>query len=494
MFDFRSRVQYRYTCSVFKAFFQETMRAYYKLFLILLCVSYFVRSGVPVCTAAPSLEIPPFQQLITEEEPAAPISLTSPVKTKAPAPVHLHVKSLRKSGGKKIEIAAVVNDEIISTTDLEDRLLLVTGGKIRSIPVGSTEYKNIQSLVLKQLIDERLQIHICKKSGLVVTEQEIDEALRNIEKQNNLAPGGLKLKLAQDKVPLQTLREKIWAQIAWNNLIGGSYRDVFRVSKMDVQDTIRKLSKKTPQYQLAEIVAFVDNPAEEETALAKMNAAFEALKARKPFIMVAQEFSEAPSAIRGGDIGWIAEDQLDEQVVELLKNTPLNNVTPIIRTEDGYQILFLRDKINFDQMEEVLTARQLEVKIPEEILKDPAKLETEKKRLEDLVKMVKNCQDFDQLADQIENSSTNIYKNVRLADLSPDLQAVLSNLMVNEPSSGILNEKTLVFFMICQKGHLHPESMTKEQTLDQISGQRFEAISQQKLRDLRRMAAIDIRV
>lgn len=479
-------VEYRYTCSLFMPFFQETMRIYRKFFinfLYLTFILFFVTQGIK----ASSLEVPPIHRDLIVEE----IALPKPAGKKAPAPKHIKIQHGGKVG-QKVNIAAVVNDEIISTKDLEDRILLILGGK--RIPTDSDDYKKLQSMIINQLIDERLQIQMAKRAGVNVTEQEVEEFYKNIEKQNNLPPGGLKIKLAKDRVPLGTFREKIWAQIAWHHLIGSSYKDVFRVSKMDMQDTIRKLSKKVPQYQLAEIITYVDTPEEEEGAQRKMNATVEALKKGTPFMVVAQQLSDAPSVLRGGDIGWIPEDQLDDLTVEILKKTSVNHTTPVIRTEDGYQILFLRDKINFDQMEEVLTARQLEVKIPEDVLSDPDKLENEKNRLEGLVSSINNCQDFDQLADQIEGATINIYKNVRLSEISPDLQLVMENLRVNEPSHGIVNEKIIVFFMVCHRGHLHPESMTKEQKLDQISNQRFEAIAQQKLRDLRHIASIDIRV
>ncbi|MEI8320541.1 MAG: peptidylprolyl isomerase [Alphaproteobacteria bacterium] len=475
------------------------MRTYHKKILIPL---YSILIGTFALWAQASLELPPLQQemdLMEAAEDDLPLSPIGEDPKSAPL-LNVHINTVAsqkvhtKKGERKIEIAAVVNDDIISTKDLEDRLRLVLGDRFKALSSESDDYKKIRSIILKQLIDERLQIQVAKKSGLSVSDKEIDETIRNIEKQNSLSPGGLKRKLVHDKVPFETLREKIWAQIAWSNLIGASYRDVFRVSKLDEQETIRKLAKKTPQFQLAEIVVYVDDPSEEDSAFAKINAALEALKKGQPFIVVAQQLSDSPSALRGGDIGWIAEDQLDDQILEVLRSISLNHSTAILRTEDGYQILFLRDRINFEQMEEVITARQLEIKISDDIAENPEKLAAEKKRLDDLVSTIKNCQDFDQLTEQIENSNINIYKNVRIEDLSPDLQMVLANLRVNEPSSGIINNNVIVYFIICHKGHLHPESMTKEQTLDQISNQRFEAIAQQKIRDLRRVAAIDIRV
>jgi len=114
-------------------------------------------------------------------------------------------------------IAAVVNDEIISMFDLDARVqfALLTSGA----PDTPETRKRFQQQVLKGMIDEKLERQEATKQNIKVTETEINRALRDIEKQNNMPAGGLDTYLNRNNVPRSAMTQQVEASLSWQKLV-----------------------------------------------------------------------------------------------------------------------------------------------------------------------------------------------------------------------------------------------------------------------------------
>ncbi len=445
--------------------------------------------STPEPDAGVKLEAPPFEI----EETLSPEPLVQIQSAQAPLKVLIEGgKSTRKSETK---IAAIVNNEIISTTDLEDRLKLVTGNNPKKLP--PEQLTQLKANVLRSLIDERIQLQTASRAEINIDDKDLEGYIRNLERQNNMAPGGLKKDLKAKGIPEKTLLLLAKARAAWTRLVGTYFKDSFQITQKELGEAINEEKVESqPRYNLAEIELYVESPEMEEQVAAQTNEIFEMLKKGKQFTQLAQERSQSPSSVRGGAIGWIREDQLEEELVPVLQKLSPGHVTPPVRTETSYKIVFIIDKKDYNTEEEVLTARQLEIPLDPKIFQDKEALPKEVKRLNELVATTTNCQDFDQLADQIPNAQVHVYKNVRLFDLSPDLQMVLEHKKEGIPGEGILDDSgNLVYFMVCERKRMKSTAIAPTQQMaDKISSQRFEATAQQKLRELRRTASIDVRI
>ncbi len=467
-----------------------------KMFLKLRFFSIFF--GLSLITLAHStpesipeanLEAPPFEI----EETLNPEPLVEVQSEKAPLKVL--IEGGRVARKSETKIAAIVNNELISTTDLEDRLKLVTGNNIKKLP--PDQLAQLKANVLKSLIDEKIQLQTASRAEINVDDKELEAYVHNLERQNNMAPGGLKKDLKAKGIPEKTLLLLAKARAAWTRLVGTYFKDSFQITQKELGETINEeMVESQPRYNLAEIELYVENPETDVQVAAHANEILGMLKKGKQFTLLAQEQSQSPSSVRGGAIGWIREDQLEEELVPVLQSLSPGHVTPPVRTETSYKLVFIIDKKDRNTEEEVLTARQLEIPLDQKIFQDKEALPKEVKRLNELVATTTNCQDFDQLADQIPNAQVHVYKNVRLFDLSPDLQAVLENKKENVPEEGILDDSgNLVYFMVCERKRMKSTAIAPtQQAADKISSQRFEATAQQKLRELRRTASIDVRI
>jgi len=297
-------------------------------------------------------------------------------------------------------------------------------------------------------------------------------------------------------IPESTLITSIKADLLWRQYIGAWAGSSLEIDKKELKEIISP-SLNNIQYHLAEIEIYVPEGGSEEKALEAMAKIQNGLKAKQPFMMLAHTQSHAPSAARGGDIGWINQDMIETELLETLQHLQPGQITSPIRTEQGYKLILLIDKKDTNVLQPTLTARQIEVKISEKMAKDQKELDEKMEKLNKLVQTTTTCTEFDQLSDQIPDSQIHVYKTVRLNDLSPDLQTVLKDLETGVPSKGIFNpaNNTIVFFLVCERAET-PVEKTKsiEGVANQISNQRFMSISEQKLKEAKRVASIEIRI
>ncbi|MFN7662161.1 MAG: peptidylprolyl isomerase [Alphaproteobacteria bacterium] len=395
---------------------------------------------------------------------------------------------------KEATIAAIVNGTPISVKDLKNKMKLALKIPFESLP--ASEQQTIRQTILNILIEELIKIQTTEKLGLKVDSQEIDSALQNLEKQNGMPKGKLRQDLKAKGINESALTNSIKAELLWRQYISAWAGNSLELGQKELKE-IMNISGDTTQYHLAEIEIYTKEGESEETTVAAMNKILQALKAKHPFTMLAHTYSHAPSSARGGDIGWTNQEILDEDLVTVLEKLQPGQITMPFKTESGYKILLLIDKKDTRASQPTLTARQIEIKVEEELEKSEKDLEAKIEQLNKLVESVTSCTEFDQLADQIPSSQIHVYKTVRLNDLSSDLQNVLKYLETGTPSKGIFNpaNNTIAFFMVCERTETPLEKTNAiEGVANQISNQRFMSISEQKLKEAKRVASIEIRL
>src|ERR1700737_4858999 len=207
--------------------------------------------------------------------------------------------------GAETRIAAVVNDEVISVADVRSRLRMVM---LSSNLTDSPETRQrIAAQVLRTIVDEKLQVQEAKRQNISATDEEINKALAQIEKQNNLKPGQLGEVLKARGIERSVLVDQLTASIVWAKLVRRLVSQTNMVSDDEI-DYALKRAKETanePQSRVAEIFLAVDNPQQEEEVRRLAERLTEQMKQGARFSAVAQQFSQSPTAAGGGDIGWV---------------------------------------------------------------------------------------------------------------------------------------------------------------------------------------------
>ena len=168
----------------------------------------------------------------------------------------------------------------------------------------------------------------------------------DIETRNNLPPGALRQKLASDGVSQRTLIDQIRAQLAWSQILRDSVAERINVSDTDVQEQKKLVTQRVGQaeYRLGEIFIPVDNPANAADAQRFAETVINELHAGAPFAMVAAQFSQAQTALDGGQLGWVETNQLDPEVARLVTQMPVGAVSNPVRVPGGFSIVTLQAK------------------------------------------------------------------------------------------------------------------------------------------------------
>jgi peptidyl-prolyl cis-trans isomerase SurA len=241
-------------------------------------------------------------------------------------------------------VAAIVNDNVISTFDVRQRanLILLSAG-VRPTP---EIQQRARGQALRDLVDERLQLQEAKKYDITISGDNIDQRIRQIAQANQTTPDAFMQNLSGAGVGAATLRQQIEADLAWQRLMAGMFRSRIRISSVEVRETQARIAANSsrPQFLVSEIFLPAESDAERTEAQASAQRLLEQMQHGAPFPLVARQFSAAPSAAAGGDLGWLALTELPSELQSVVERLQPGQVSVPVRGQHGVFILALRDR------------------------------------------------------------------------------------------------------------------------------------------------------
>lgn len=424
--------------------------------------------------------------------------LTATVKTKTVLLLALLAFgwSMNVAWGQAVQtIAAVVNDEIISNYDLDQRVRLVvtTSGADPSDRVAA----QLKSQVLGALIEERLQIQEAKRLNITVSDDEIRDAVAFIEEQNDMEPGNLERILGSRGASITTLHDQLRAQIAWSKVVGQRLRPRVVVGADEVDTLVERLkSGGRVEHEVSEIfLGFADqSPQTRRDVVDNANALVAQLREGASFPILAQQFSQDVSANDGGDLGWITSAELPERAGAALETLELNTISDPITTRDGVYILKVRDRRRFAGIDpEQVTVTLKQIFIPLRANADDEAITSQMALARTIRGTVRGCEDFDSLAAEMGSPESGDVGRVKVADTPAQFREALVALDVGEPSDPIRTDDGVHVLMICDREQPEvpePDRRTIENSIGQA---RLSMLARRYLRDLRRDAVVDVR-
>ena len=243
------------------------------------------------------------------------------------------------------QIAAIVNQDAISISDVNDRMrLIISSSGLANTPEIMAK---LSQQVVNSLIEEQIKLQEAQRLEIEVTEEEIRKGFATISEQNKFTAEQFTEILRRSGINKATMERQIRAQIAWTKIVQTAVRAQVNVTDKDVEDALarQKASKGKIEYLVAEIFLPMQNPKEAGDIQQLANRLVGQIKAgQAPFFRVAQEFSKAAGATNGGDLGWVQQGQLVQEVDSVLKTMAKETVSQPIRSSNGFHILFLRDQ------------------------------------------------------------------------------------------------------------------------------------------------------
>ncbi len=395
---------------------------------------------------------------------------------------------------QETRIAAVVNNDIVTADDVNARMSLIM--RSSGIPDTPQNRQQLAPRVMRSLVDEKLEMQEAAKYKVAVSKDEVDKALANIESRNNMTKGGLVDYLKSAGISPKTLTDQLTASLTWNKVVQGRYASDVSVSDAEVQDEIARIKADfgKPQSHVAEIFLAVDNPTQDGEIKSLADKLIQQIRAGANFGAVAQQFSQAPSAAQGGDIGWVTPSQFGPPLSDAVEKMNAGEMSYPLRTPAGYYLLYLIERrIPGQASEDDTQIAFVEVVFPLEPTSSPQEQQRAANQAQQVTNTAKSCGEMAKIAREQAPQYSSQTPSMRAGDIPPDLRQVLLSLKVAEPSKPIPARGGVGVAMVCQRTDPAPAVPSTDQVYDQIMHQRMDQMSRRYLRDLRRGAYVDIR-
>ncbi|WP_298215522.1 peptidylprolyl isomerase [Acidocella sp.] len=393
-----------------------------------------------------------------------------------------------------VGVAAVVNGQVITTQDVANRarLLALSMGMTASPDV----IQHLMPQVTQQLIDQALQQQEIDKLGITVSNQDIADALSHIEQGNNIPPGGLQAKLEATGVPYSALLAQIRTGLGWQQVLHRVLGPGLQPTPGDIaaQKAALKASLGATQYHLAEIFIRVTDPSDETTARNFANTVINQLRQGAPFPIVAAQFSQAQTALAGGDLGYVQLSQLDPEVAATVKEMPVGAISNPIRVPGGYEIVQLLDKHDEgNQLQTILDMRQAFGRYPQPVTGGqlgPVQINFINQFMTK-AQAAKSCADIEALNTAYGNIRPANPGPVNLATVTPPaFQQVLASLPLNTLSRPLVQADGVSVVMICNRSQQKAQLPPDDQIVNIIIERRVALESQQMMDQLRHRSVI----
>ena len=392
-----------------------------------------------------------------------------------------------------IKATAIVNGEVITQTDIDQRVALLAIANGGNIP--AEELDRLRQQVLTNLIDETLQIQAAKAEEIEIAESDIDRTVARVAGNVKQTPEQMAAYLKSRGSSIRSIRRQILGELAWRRLQSKKIESGISVGDEEVQAVIDKLnaSKGTEEFRVGEIFISA-NSANEQQAAANAQKVFAALQQGGSFVGYARQFSEASTAAVGGDLGWVRPEQLPDQLATAVRQMRPGQISAPIKLPGGYSIIAVQDVrkiLTADPRSALLTLKQVSVTFPQGTTREQA--EPIVGKFAEATQNIGGCGGADKLAADFHGEVVES-DQVKMRDLPTALQDMMLQMQVGQATRpfGSIDEGVRVL-VLCGRDEVDPTAPTFDQVYAQLNEERVNLRSRRYLRDLRRDAVIDFR-
>ncbi len=391
---------------------------------------------------------------------------------------------------QQVGIAAIVNEEVITTTDVTDRRDFIMATS--EIPPTAEAQAKLTPRILEALVNETLQLQEARRTSIDVEDSEIDAAIAKIEQQRGRPPGSLREFIKNNGLSARTMEQQIRAQISWNKVVERRLRRSVNIAEDEIAraQLAQASAPGRPEIRIAAASIPFSSPKEEEAASKLAEDLAAKLNGGADFIAVAQDLATTGKAKLNPPI-WVPEEGLQPAMQQALRSLKPGQVTQPLRSQNSYQLISLLDrrmsKPTPDTTEVVV--KQMSIPMPEK--KTPETMAATR----DLSRAVRafpvNCEsgDMGELTGKVKVE----FVRATYKQMSPDLRSVIEHLGVTEVSEPLLTANAIMIVTPCERIEPATNLPDAEKVRTQLYNDKLELEAQKTLRNLRRDAFIDIK-
>ncbi len=392
-----------------------------------------------------------------------------------------------------VKATVIVNGEVITQTDVDQRVALLAIANGQS--VAPEEVDRLRQQVLRNLIDETLQIQAAKQEEITIKPADVDRAVARVASNVKKTPDELAAFLAANNSSIRSIRHQIQGEIAWHRLQSAKIENGVSIGDDEVKAVIDKLeaAKGTQEYRIGEIF-LPANSVNHDEVVGNAQKILTALGQGASFVAYARQYSEASTAAVGGDLGWVRPEQLPDPLAQAVRAMKPGMVSPPIDVTGGISIIAVQDSrtvLSKDPRNAVLNLKQISVVFPKGTTKEQASAKVD--AFANASRSIGGCGGAEKLAADF-NGDVVQSDQVKLRELPPALQEMMLPMQIGQATRpfGNLEEGVRVLVM-CGRDEVEDTLPSYDQVYSQLNEERVNMRARRYLRDLRRDAVIDFR-
>ena len=245
-------------------------------------------------------------------------------------------------------VVAIVNDGVVLDSDLEKQIQAVTA-RLREQKLELPAQNVLRQQVLERLVLQEIQMQHAGHAGVKVSDENVNQALEDVAKRNNMTLAQLPDAMAQQGIDYATYREEIRKEITLQLL---RQRDVLQHISVTPREIDQFLDRqgKTPsaanEYNVSHILIAVGqeaSPAQLDAAGKRAQEVYERAKGGEDFAKLALAYSNSQTALEGGALGWRKGSELPTFLTDVVARLKPGDVSEPLRTPTGYHIIKLNE-------------------------------------------------------------------------------------------------------------------------------------------------------
>ena len=239
----------------------------------------------------------------------------------------------------KIKIELQIGNEILTNIDFlnEENYLIALNNNLKTLPKNQLKKISKQSLIREKV----KKIELSKIYNLEKADKYSEEVLRDFYKRLNFKnEGEFNSYMASYNLNIIDIKEKLKIETLWNEMIFNKYNNQIKIDEEKIKSKIKTQKKILKEYNLSEILFQLNSG---EKILDKYNLILKNIE-NSGFKNSANLYSISDSAKFGGEIGWINQNQLNDNLLKEIENLNINQLSRPIQVSSGYLIIKLNNK------------------------------------------------------------------------------------------------------------------------------------------------------
>ncbi|WP_227367646.1 peptidylprolyl isomerase [Halomonas sp. M20] len=340
-------------------------------------------------------------------------------------------------------IVAVVNDDAIMASELENRVTQARG-QLAGRNIAVPDEAALRNQVLERMIVEQIQLQMAEDANLSVDDTELNRSVRSVAQNNGMSLDQFANALEADGLSLAVVREQIRREMLMRDLQQRRVASGIKVSDREVQRYLEQQSgSDNTRYRLGHILVGLPqspSPQQVQAAQGEAEALYRQLQSGADFAELAAAQSDGSNALEGGDMGWQRAAEIPAVFAEVIPQLGVGQVSEPIRSPNGFHLIKLQARDDGGQQQAVVDEQRVRhILIETNPTRDAQQAET---LAEQARERIASGQDFARVAQEVSDDRGSALNGgdlgwVRPGQMVPGFEEAMTSLPVGEISQPV---------------------------------------------------------